>query len=246
MSDIKLVVLDIDGILTMGEAQALDLNLLSRLAELNRRAKIDSQFPAVTINTGRPSAYVEAIMQAIAGWQPALYESGAGLYFPQSYQFQQTPLLTSEQMAQFKIILDAVDKEFVQSGRAYWQPGKTVCFSLFAHAPDTISSIVEDVKAYVADLSDEFIVNSAILALNIYPAHVDKGTGVRWLSETLDIPLTAMAGAGDSTGDIDFLSIIGQSAAPANATDNVKAIVDYVSAENAPDALHDMLNHWGL
>ncbi|MGB1285816.1 MAG: hypothetical protein ACPG7F_04715, partial [Aggregatilineales bacterium] len=161
MSNIKLVVLDIDGIFTMGEAQTLDLTLLSRLAELNRRAKIDTQLPAVTLNTGRPSAYVEAIMQAIGGWQPALYESGAGLYFPQSYQFQQTPLLTSDQMATFKTILDAVDKEFVRTGRAYWQPGKTVCFSLFAHAPDTISSIVKDVKAYVAAISDEFIVNSA-------------------------------------------------------------------------------------
>jgi hypothetical protein len=95
----NLIVLDIDGVLSRGEAQPFDLNLLARLANLNRRAREDDTIPAVTLNTGRPSAYVEAVMQTIDGWQPALYESGAGLYFPQTYQFQLTPALTPAHLA---------------------------------------------------------------------------------------------------------------------------------------------------
>ena len=133
----KLIVLDVDGVLSQGEAQSFDLSLLERLADLNRRARQDHQVPAVTLNTGRPSSYVEAVMQAISGWQPALYESGAGMYFPHAYQFQTTHLLTTDQMDTLHEIVDAVDKRVVKRGQAYWQPGKTVCYTLFAQEPLT-------------------------------------------------------------------------------------------------------------
>lgn len=94
----KLIVLDVDGVLSKGEAAAFDLSLVQRLADLNRRARRGESLPAITLNTGRPSAYVEAVMQAIGGWQPALYESGAGLYLPQSYLFQTSPRLTAVQI----------------------------------------------------------------------------------------------------------------------------------------------------
>ena len=69
----KLIVLDCDWVISKGEAQPFNLTLFARLAELNRRAKLADDVPAVTLNTGRPSSYVEAVMQAIEGWQPALF-----------------------------------------------------------------------------------------------------------------------------------------------------------------------------
>lgn len=246
MSDIKLVVLDIDGVLGLGEAQSFDLELLSRLAEMNRRSRQDKQYPAVTLNTGRPSAYVEAVMQAIDGWQPALYENGAGLYSPQTYQFQTSPELTSKLMRRFREILDIIDQNFVQTGRAYWQPGKSICHSLFAHSPNNIHDLAKDVESLVTKLSDEFAVVSAILALNIYPKHINKGTGLQWLAETTGISPAEMAGVGDSAGDIDFLRLLGYAAAPANAIIEVKQVVHYVSSEAAPHGLNDILNYWKL
>lgn len=246
MSEIKLVVLDIDGVLGLGEAQPFDLGLLSRLAEMNRRSHREKQYPAVTLNTGRPSAYVEAVMQAIDGWQPALYENGAGLYFPQTYQFQTNPELTPKQIARFREILDVIDQNFVQTGRAYWQPGKSICHSLFAYPPDDINSLTQEVQSFVTKLSDEFAVVSAILALNIYPKHINKGTGLQWLAKTTGISPAEMAGVGDSAGDIDFLRLLGYSAAPANALDEVKQVVHYISSEIAPHGLNDILNYWQL
>ena len=109
----KLIVLDIDGVLSPGEAHTFDLGLLARLSDLNRRARQGEAVPAVTLNTGRPSPYVEAVMQAIDGWQPALYESGAGLYFPQSYQFQAAPGLTPTHLSELRLIIERLDQAIV-------------------------------------------------------------------------------------------------------------------------------------
>jgi hydroxymethylpyrimidine pyrophosphatase-like HAD family hydrolase len=241
---IKLIVLDADGILSKGEAEPFDLSLLARLRDLNRRARRGEAAPAVTLNTGRPSPYVEAVMQAIEGWQPALYESGAGLYFPQTYQFQLTPLLTVRQKEQLLLAVRRLDEALVQTGQAYWQPGKVVCYTLFAHPPLTISDLIPPASEIVSAISPDFVVTPAVLALNIHPAGIDKGTGLRWLAEVTGLRPAEMAGAGDSAGDIDFLRLVGHPAAPVNATEAVKAVAEYVSPHPDAAGLHDILDYW--
>lgn len=242
----KLIVLDADGVLSKGEAQPFDPSLFARLADLNRRARRGEAVPAVTLNTGRPSPYVEAVMQAIDGWQPALYESGGGLYFPTRYQFETNPRLTPERRQPLREVIERIDRALVQTGRAFWQPGKTVCHSLFAHPPRSIADFTAEVEAIVAEVSAQFIVTPAVLALNIHPAGIDKGAGLQWLAQVTGIPPTEMGGVGDSAGDLDFLRRVGQPAAPANASAEVKATARYVSP--LPDAagLHDILDYWQI
>lgn len=242
----KLIVLDCDGVLSKGEAQPFDGRLLGRLAALNRQARQDASLPAVTLNTGRPSPYVEAVMQAIDGWRPAVYESGAGLYFPETYHFQTTPILTPARRDALQEVVNRVDQRLVQSGRAYWQPGKTVCHTLFAHPPLTIADFMPEVEAIAAEISDQFVVTPAALALNIHPAGIDKGTGLRWLAQITGINPADMGGVGDSAADIDFLRLVGYPAAPANATGAVKAVACYVSTRPDAAGLHDILDHWSI
>lgn len=242
----ELIVLDIDGVLSKGEAQSFDSKLLARLADLNRRARNGEAVPAITLNTGRPSPYVEAVMQTIAGWQPALYESGAGLYFPQTYQFQLTPRLTPAHLAGLRTIVERLDQTIVQSGRAYWQPGKSVCYTMFAQPPLTIADFMPEVETIVREVSTDFIVTPAALALNIHPAGIDKGTGLQWLAQATGIDLADMGGVGDSAGDIDFLRLVGQAAAPVNATAEVKAVASYVASQPDAGGLQQILDYWSL
>lgn len=243
----KLIVLDIDGVFSQGEAHPFDLKLLERLAALNRRARSGETVPAVTLNTGRPSAYVEAVMQAISGWQPALFESGAGLYFPQSYQFVTSPTLTSEHLAELRRIVERVDRAVVQSGRAYWQPGKSVCFTLFARPPLTLADFRDEVKEIVAEIAAEkFVVISARQALNIHPAGIDKGTGLLWLAQAANLNPAEMGGVGDTTADLDFLKLAGWSAAPSNAIPEVKAVVNFVASSPDTAGLQEILDYWSL
>lgn len=242
----KLLVLDIDGVISVGEAQPFELKVFERLAGLNRRARLGEPVPAITLNTGRPSPYVEAVMQAIDGWQPALYESGAGLYLPQTYQFKTNPRLTSEHLALLRETIQELDRALVEPGRAYWQPGKSVCYSLLAEPPVTVPELLADAKTVVAEISDRITVTRAGITINVHPAGINKGTGLEWLGEVTGINLAEMGGIGDSPADIDFLCLVNWSAAPANASDKVKAAVQYVSG--LPDAagLDDILDYWAL
>ncbi len=241
---LKLIVLDCDGVLSAGEARPFDLALLARLAQMNRRARRGEPIPAVTLNTGRPSPYVEAVMQAIDGWQPALFESGAGLYFPQTYRFITTPLFSPAHAEALAAIIAKIDETLVASGRAYWQPGKTVCHSLFARHPHTVADFLADVQQIAQLVSPEIMVKQAKLTLNIYPASVHKGTGLRWLADVTGISPTEMGGIGDTAGDLDFLRMVSFSAAPANATSEVRRTVAYVSPFADALGTNDILDYW--
>lgn len=242
----KLIVLDIDGVLSAGDAQHFDLSLFKRLAMLNQLAKTDAQIPSVTLNTGRPSPYVESVMQAIQGWRPALYEHGGGLYFPDTYQFQTSPLLTTNHKVALTEVLSLLDSAIVQTGKAYWQPGKTICHTLLPITPFTIQSIINEVLSLTKDYTDTINVSHTISSVDIHPTPTTKGTGLEWLAHITEIDLSDMGGAGDSSSDVDFLKLIGYPAAPDNAVPDVKAVAQYVSAQSDADGLHDILDYWQL
>jgi 3-deoxy-D-manno-octulosonate 8-phosphate phosphatase (KDO 8-P phosphatase) len=73
---------------------------------------------------------------------------------------------------------------------------------------------------------------------------IDKGAGVEWLSRETGVPLAQMAGIGDSPGDLPYLRRVGFSAAPANATDDVKRTVQYVSPFKDSKGVVDILLRW--
>ena len=110
------------------------------------------------------------------------------------------------------------------------------------HREPDLAAEVETITAETAN--DQIIVTPAKLALNIHPAGVNKGRGLQWLAQATGIEFTDMGGVGDSTGDIDFLRLVGYSAAPHNATNDVKSIVSYVSPYNDAAGLQDILDHW--
>jgi len=52
---IRLLVVDVDGVLSLGEAAPFDSTVLQRLAEINDRARHEPTCPAITLCTGRPA-----------------------------------------------------------------------------------------------------------------------------------------------------------------------------------------------
>jgi hydroxymethylpyrimidine pyrophosphatase-like HAD family hydrolase len=87
-------------------------------------------------------------------------------------------------------------------------------------------------------------VRASISCVDVTPAGIDKGAGVRWLSKEIGVPLSQMGGIGDSTSDLAFLRLVGRSGAPANATAEVKAAVGYTAAHENGDGVVDILRHW--
>jgi hydroxymethylpyrimidine pyrophosphatase-like HAD family hydrolase len=83
-----------------------------------------------------------------------------------------------------------------------------------------------------------------VTSVDIVLDGIDKGAGVEWLARETGIPLAHIAGIGDSSGDLPFLRRVGSSAAPANATDDVKRATQYVSPFENGRGVVDILSRW--
>ena len=242
---IRLLLFDVDGVLSAGEGHPLDLDLLADLAAFNRAARLDPSRPAVTLCTGRPAPYVEVMLQAIDGHLPGVFENGCGLYVPAGYKFLAHPLLADGGRA-FAGVRERLRTELVDTGRVFFQPGKEYSLSLFplnGLAADEIRPLAE---AALGEAGATVSLVYSFSCLNVVPRGVDKGQGVRFLCEQSGYAMEEVLGVGDSDVDLEFLAMVGHSAAPANANAAVRDIVDYVSPYPTTEGVRDILRHFGV
>ncbi len=245
----RLIVTDIDGCLTAGEGQPLLYPLFQTLTDLNRRARRGEAVPAVTLCTGRPTAYVEGVMQAIDGFLPAVCEHGAMLYVPEGHRFLRHSALDEAARTALAEIKAMLEREVVEAGLGYLQPGKETSLTLFPVGPigtTSLEPLHNRLAELVARTGAPYAVIDTFSCVNLVPRGLNKGQGVRWLAEMIDVPLAQMAGIGDSDSDLAFLQLVSTSAAPINATPTVRQAVDYVSPCSNGEGFLDILFHWGL
>jgi HAD superfamily hydrolase (TIGR01484 family) len=244
MSRLRLVVVDVDGCLTPGEGQPWNFEALKYIAQLNRRAQEDATKLAVTLCTGRQEPYVEVLMQAIDAHRPGIYENGGGLYFPREYRFVENPLITAAMRETLAGIKATLQREIVETGLGHFQPGKEVSLTLYPLDQVSVHELYLATVEALATCQAGYVAQESVSCVDVTPKGVDKGAGVRWLSRETGIPLDQIGGIGDSVSDLKFLSILGRSAAPANAADEVKARVEYVSPHEDGDGVVDVLRRW--
>ncbi len=244
MSKLRLAVIDVDGCLTPGEGRPWNFETLKYIAQLNRKAQEDATRLAVTLCTGRQEPYVEVMMQAIDAHLPGIYENGGGLYFPRGYRFVENPRITPTMRGALAEIKSALLREVVEAGLGYFQPGKEVSLTLYPSDQVGVHQLYLATAQALETCSAGYVAQESVSCVDVIPAGVDKGGGVRWLSRETGIPLGQIGGIGDSTSDLKFLSIVGHSAAPANAAAEVKARVDYVSPYEDGDGVVDILRCW--
>jgi hydroxymethylpyrimidine pyrophosphatase-like HAD family hydrolase len=238
---IRLLVVDIDGVLSLGEAAPFDGTVLQRLAEINDRARHHPTHLAITLCTGRPAPYVEVLTQIIHGFYPVVYEHGAGLYLPEPYGFKWHPTLTPAVHMQLMQLHSLLHDALVATGRAFFQPGKSVSFSLFARPGVPLHEVGNEAARLAHQFGDTFLVEAGATCVNVLVRGLDKAEGVRWLSRETGISLAGMAGVGDAPGDIPFMQLLAWAAAPANAHATVKQMAHYTSAYEDGQGLVDIV-----
>jgi HAD superfamily hydrolase (TIGR01484 family) len=242
---LRLVLLDIDGCLIAGEARPWNFRVMEFIAQLNRRAREDEDQFAVTLCTGRPEPYVEAIVQAIDGYLPAIYENGGGLYFPAGYRFAEHPALTPEMSEALAEIRHILRRELVQRGIAQFQPGKEVSLTLYpARADIGFAQLAEMARRALDGKLNGYSVHASLTTVEILPPGIDKGAGAEWLARETGIALSEMAGIGDAPSDLAYLRKCAVSATTANAPDLVKRAVHYVSPHTDSLGTQDILERW--
>jgi hydroxymethylpyrimidine pyrophosphatase-like HAD family hydrolase len=234
----------VDGCLTPGEAGDWNWEALKTIRDLNRWARQGEPVPAITLCTGRQEPYVEVLMQAIGGYLPCIYENGCGLYFPEGYRFLEHPSITLPSHEALAAAKATLYRQVVVPGLGYFQPGKEASLTLYPLPGTGVQRLYQVVADVLAPHDGALTIQASVSCVDVTPIGIDKGQGVRWLSEQTDIPLALMGGIGDSTSDLKFLNLVGRSAAPANATLEVKAAVKYVSPYADGSGVVDILRHW--
>jgi hydroxymethylpyrimidine pyrophosphatase-like HAD family hydrolase len=242
---IRLVLLDVDGVLSAGEAQPLDLALLTSLAEMNRLARADPALPAVTLCTGRPAPYVEVMLQAIDGHLPAVFENGCGLYLPAGYRFLPHPALAAAGWS-LAAVRERLRAALVDTGRVFIQPGKEYSLSLFPLEGVTVDDLLPlTTEALGSEIESVDLVYS-FSCLNVVPRGVDKGAGLAFLCQQAGYAADEVLAVGDSDVDLPLLTAAGYAAAPANANPAIKALAGYVSPHDTTHGVRDILRHFGV
>ena len=247
---IKLVVSDIEGCLNLNE-HTYDLEALSWMKAANKLAREDNPIPFITVCSGRQHAFVEAISQIISSTLPAVFENGCGLYFPTRSLYEEYawhPLLSQpEVISQFMRVRQKITEEVIVSNLARRVPGKEMMLSLHPVLPIEVEEVYSIVTETLAKSQLVASITRSASAVDITPIGMDKAAGVRWLLDTLEatfsVKLANVAGVGDSVGDVPFLRIVGFSAAPANASEHVKSLVDYCSSWADGRGVADVIRH---
>ena len=222
---IRLLVVDIDGCLVPVEHGPYDLVRLARVADLNRLSREDPAVPPLTILSGRPHPYVDALMQILDIQLPAIFENGAGLATRSPYGARYRPEAERGREA-----LGHLTRELSGREDLTIQPGKSASLTVFPADRAAGIGWLEELLAELLERNSlELLLDPAQECVNVLVPGVDKGLGLRWLAEEVEVPLEQVAGIGDSPGDLAWLSLCGHSAAPANAVQQVKERVDEVS-----------------
>lgn len=248
--NLKLIVSDIDGCLSVDKGIPFDYRGMSALREHQDRAKNGTELP-LTLCSGRGQSYMEAIGQFLGITEPMICEAGSLLYDPIDDSVIANPEITDRHLAALKTIREDLAVH-LKPGSIRFEIGKEICLSInpypFPKDPDELDQTILDLLDKTLNFADGklFNINRSSCSVDITPKGVDKASGIKMLSEKTGIQPEEMLGIGDSYNDVAFLKKVGISSCPANGVDPVKAMVDYVSTKKHIDGVLDIIGHYSI
>lgn len=233
----KYFIVDIDGCITAGKAQAMDLSLLADLSVL-----IHNESLAFFLCTGRSAPYVEAITQLLSLTQACICENGAYIYSPLTDDIEYHPLISSELLKTLGKSRQLLLSEFKQLAKI--ELGKEICLS-FNPIDSDVEALYHRIKRSLKSDSclDVLTVQHSNSAVDITPKGVDKGSALRLLAQREGFDLANVIAIGDSEGDLPFMKLAGFSACPANASNACKQQADYISRYDSTLGVIDIIKY---
>jgi hydroxymethylpyrimidine pyrophosphatase-like HAD family hydrolase len=237
---IKLFVLDIDGCISY-PFETPDWNTISKIRDLNTLSKSREEIPSLTLCTGRPLPYAEAVAQWLDIKLPFVFESAA-LYSWSENRVKTildkepdngrslAPINEFKQWLNHEILPDYPElilefSKMMDAGVV--SPNKEQINRAYDRIIEQIQKNYPDLEAHRTEIS----VNTLLSGNN-------KGIGFQLISEEVGIPFDQMAYIGDSEGDIPALKKAGIAFAPSNAIDRVKQVARKIPFETSKAILH--------
>lgn len=224
------IISDVDGCLQPESHAPLDGPALERVAAHNRRAhEPGSGLPHVTLCTGRPQPYAEAICRLIANTSlPIVAEMGVWLWHPDTNRFDRDPSITAEHLANLDRCRRYIEADLFPRGFVT-QPGKTCSISVYHDDTPTLKAIEPGLRERAESEGWGLRVSSTWHWINLDLAHVSKATGIERMKAHAGLESARLAGIGDTMSDLAIREQVAFFACPSNADERLKGHADYVS-----------------
>lgn len=236
-----LVICDIDGCLAPESATPFDVAALQQVGQYNRLATEQRDRPVVTVCSGRPQPFVEAMCRLIHNRSmPAVAENGTWLYVPGENEYLMDPDITAEHLdivhEASRFVMDRYGPKGVTL-----QPGKTASVTLYHRQPEFLQEIMPEVQEELSNRDWPFRVSMTWLYINCDLEFVSKASGVRRLLERTGTDPARVAGIGDTTSDLPVAEAVRYFACPANASEDIRRHAHYVSPHEEAAGVLDIL-----
>lgn len=232
---IKLFITDIDGCLTT-PFETPDWDKLAEIRRLNEQSAHDVAVPPLTICSGRPMPYVEAVTQWLGIDIPAVFES-AGMYELATNRVTFLPVFDKKAKEQIENLKNWLQDEIIdRNAGMILEFTKRMDAGLIHLEKGVIDEVYPRIKEYVAEEYPRFEVHKTAVSINILMKGNNKGNGIQRLCREIGIDPSKAAYIGDSSGDIPGLKVVGHPFAPVNAADEVKEVAEPLN-EGATDAV---------
>lgn len=225
----------------------MQASCLAKLAAMNRRAIEKGEGPLITLCSGRPQPFVEAVCRVIGNdGCPAVAEMGVWLYDPRprATAFDRDPGITAEHMGWVREATGWIEGELVPRGVVI-QPGKSASISLWHGEREYLMGLKDELRRVFAERGWGLRVSSTVAWVNCDLAHVSKATGIARLTARMGFARHELAGIGDTMGDMAIREAVGYFGVPANAEAGLKACADYVSPYEEMEGVLDILSRVG-
>lgn len=225
---IDLVVADIDGCIVATGHAAFRLDEVAQLRALQRASREDPDVPPLTLLSGRPQPYVDAVMQLLDVDLPAIFENGAGLAHRRPYRAELDGTARAHR-ARLEALRDALEPR----DDVVLQAGKMASLSVFPVDDTTtgereaVEAVEALVRAEVERLGLDLAIDPSRDCVNVLVPGVDKRTGLAWLERVTGVGADRVAGIGDSAGDRCWLAACALACAPDPADPDLRAEVGF-------------------
>ena len=241
---IKLFVTDLDGCISY-PFRTPKWETINKIRELNLKSRTDETIPSLTICTGRPYPYAEAVAQWLDVRIPFVFESAA-LYIWEGNKIE-TALNSHD--SELKPIRDL--KQWIQADLLPAFPTAQLEFTKMMDAgvvcPDkeTIMSMLEKIEAKISSDYSDMEVHFTDVSVNILMPGNNKAQGMKLLAEKLGITLDEIAYIGDTGGDVPALKEVKLAYSPKNATRAVKNVtknLEFETTDAVLQAYHQIIS----
>jgi len=221
----------------------METTKLAQLEAWNLAAIAKGDRPVLTVCSGRPQPYAEAMCRVIGNSAlPCICENGVWMYDPRDNRYIRDPQIEPEHIDAVNAAMRWIDRGFAKDGVVY-QPGKTASMSLWHPDTDFLMGLKPQIEEKFEKERWPLRVSNTVAWINCDLTFVSKRTGIERMSKLCGLTKDRLVGIGDMPGDIAIRESVGFFACPSNADPAIKRVADYVSLKAEIDGVLEILQH---